>query len=359
MVGFLIRRLLLAVPVLFGIIFVTFAIGRLLPGSPCEAALGEHASPGVCAAFNARHGLDKPIPVQFVTYVSEISHGDLGDSLRFGRPVAALMIERLPVTVQLAVFALAFATVVGIGLGLVSALRHNSAVDVGTMLLANLGVSIPVFVLGLAFEWVFAIGLKGTFLQLPPSGQLSSGLNNPPLAQYWHLESLGGPLRLLVDFVSNMYVVNPLLRLDGRNFFDALRHMILPAVALGTIPMAIIARITRSSLLDVLGLDYTRTARAKGLRERLVVFRHAMRNAMLPLVTVIGLQVGGLLAGAILTETIFNLTGVGNTLFVAITSRDYTVVQAFTLVIAVGYVLINLFVDVSYGFLDPRVRVGR
>jgi ABC-type dipeptide/oligopeptide/nickel transport system permease component len=260
--------------------------------------------------------------------------------------------------VELALFALIFATVFGILLGLLSALRHNSAVDVGTMLLANLGVSIPVFVLGLSFEWIFAIGLKGTPFALPPSGRLSSGINIVPLATYWHLQSLEGPLRTVVEFVSNMYIFNSVLRLDGRTLVDGLRHMILPAVALGTIPMAIIARITRSSLLDVLGLDYTRTARAKGLRERVVVFRHAMRNAMLPLVTVIGLQVGGLLAGAILTETVFNLTGVGKTFFVAITSRDYTVVQAFTLVIAVGYVLINLIVDLSYGFLDPRVRVS-
>jgi peptide/nickel transport system permease protein len=356
-IGFITRRVLLALPVLLGIVFVTFALARLLPGNPCEAALGEHASANICNAFNQRHGLDKPIPVQFAIYLGEIARGDLGSSLRFGRPVTDLMVERLPTTVELAFYALIFATVVGILLGLVSALRHNSAVDVGTMLLANLGVSIPVFVLGLTFAYIFAVGLKGTPFSLPPSGRLSSDLSMPQLAQVWHVESLTGPLRVLIDFASNIYTLNALLRLDGRTFVDALRHMILPAIALGTIPMAIIARITRSSLLDVLGLDYTRTARAKGLRERLVVFRHALRNAMLPLVTVIGLQVGGLLAGAILTETIFNLTGVGKTFFVAITSRDYTVVQAFTLVIAVGYVLINLLVDISYGFLDPRVRV--
>jgi peptide/nickel transport system permease protein len=356
-IGFIVRRFLLAIPVLLGIVFVTFAIGRLLPGSPCEAALGEHASPAACAAFNQRHGLDKPIPIQFATYLGEIARGDLGDSLRFGRPVTDLMIERLPTTVELSIYALLFAIVVGILLGLVSALRHGSAADVGTMLVANLGVSIPVFVLGLSLAWLFAIGLKGTPFSLPPSGR--SSLTVMSLAQAWHLESLTGPPRVLLDFVSNMYTFNSALRLDGKTFVDALRHMILPAVALGTIPMAIIARITRSSLLDVLGLDYTRTARAKGLNERLVVFRHAMRNAMLPLVTVIGLQVGGLFSGAILTETIFNLTGVGRTFFVAITSRDYAVVQAFTLVIAVGYVLINLLVDISYGFLDPRVRVSR
>jgi peptide/nickel transport system permease protein len=356
-IGFIVRRVALALPVLLGIVFVTFAIGRMLPGDPCVVALGEHANRDVCNAFKVRHGLDKPIPVQFVVYVGELLQGDLGSSLRLSRPVTTLLVERLPTTVELSIYALLFATFFGILLGLISALRHNSAVDVGTMLLANLGVSIPVFVLGLAFAWIFAIGLKGTPLALPPSGRLSSGLVMVPLVQHWHLEAMTGPPRVLIDFVSNMYTVNSALRLDGRTFVDAMRHMILPAVALGTIPMAIIARITRSSLLDVLGLDYTRTARAKGLRERLVVFRHAMRNAMLPLVTVIGLQVGGLLAGAILTETIFNLTGVGKTFFQAITGLDYTVVQGFTLVIAVGYVLINLLVDISYGFLDPRVRV--
>jgi peptide/nickel transport system permease protein len=358
-IGFIVRRFLLAVPVLLGIVFVTFAIGRLLPGNPCEAALGEHASASVCAAFNQRHGLDKPIPVQFATYLGEIAGGDLGTSLKFGRPVTALMVERLPTTVELTFYALVFACFFGILLGLVSALRHNSKVDVGTMIVANLGVSIPVFVLGLVLAYVFAVGLKGTFFALPPSGRLSSGLTIETLAVHYHLTSLGGPPRVLLDFVSNMFTLNALLQLDGRVFVDAVRHMLLPAIALGTIPMAIIARITRSSLLDVLGLDYTRTARAKGLREGLVVFRHAMRNAMLPLVTVIGLQVGGLFAGAILTERIFNLTGVGNTFFQAITGRDYAVVQAFTLVLAVGYVLINLLVDISYGFLDPRVRVSR
>jgi peptide/nickel transport system permease protein len=356
-IGFIVRRVLFALPVLLGIVFVTFAIARLLPGSPCEAALGEHASRAICAAFDQRHGLDKPIPIQFAIYLGEIARGDLGDSLRLSRPVTTLLIERLPTTVELSIYALLFAVVAGVLLGLVSALRHNSSVDVGTMLLANLGVSIPVFVLGLAFAWFFAVALRGTPFSLPPSGRLSSELSMPSLVQYWHLTSLTGPPRAILDFISNMYTLNSALRLDGRTFVDALRHMILPAVALGTIPMAIIARITRSSLLDVLGLDYTRTARAKGLRERLVVFRHAMRNAMLPLVTVIGLQVGGLLAGAILTETIFNLTGVGKTFFQAITGFDYTVVQGFTLVIAVGYVLINLLVDISYGFLDPRVRV--
>jgi peptide/nickel transport system permease protein len=251
------------------------------------------------------------------------------------------------------------AIVVGIPLGLLSATRRNSIVDVGTMVFANFGVSIPVFVLGLMLAFLFAIILKDTPLALPPSGRLSSGVTVLPLVQVWGLKDLQGVPRAFLDFVSGIYTFSALISGQWAAWVDAFRHLILPAIALGTIPMAIIARITRSSLLDVLGLDYTRTARAKGLNERLVVFRHAMRNAMLPLVTVIGLQVGGLFSGAILTETIYNLTGVGRTFFVAITSRDYAVVQAFTLVIAVGYVLINLLVDISYGFLDPRVRVSR
>lgn len=354
MAGFLLRRVALTVPVLVGIVFVTFAMGRLLPGDPCRAMLGERATEAACERFAARHGLDQPIPVQFAIYVGDVARGDLGDSLKFGRPVTALMVERLPVTIELSLYALVFAVVVGTTLGIVSALRRNSIVDVLTMLGANVGVSIPVFVLGLTLAYVFALLLMGTPFQLPPSGR---PLSATTLAVAWDLRDLDGPPRALVDFVSNIYTLNAILRFDWPLLGESVRYMILPAVALGTIPLAIIARMTRSSLLDVLGLDYTRTARAKGLREISVVFRHGMRNALLPLVTVIGLQVGGLLAGAILTETIFGLTGVGRTLFEAIQGRDYAVVQAFTLVIAVFYVFINLLVDVSYGFLDPRVRV--
>jgi peptide/nickel transport system permease protein len=250
------------------------------------------------------------------------------------------------------------AVIVGIPLGLISAIRRNSAADVLTMLVANLGVSIPVFVLGLLLQFLFAVVLRDTFLGLPPSGRLTAGAPLVPLAAAWGLQDLGGPPRGLLDFVSNMYIFNYLFRFQWEQLSDALRHMILPAIALSTIPMAIIARITRSSLVEVLGLDYVRTARAKGLSGALVVRRHAMRNAMLPVVTVVGLQLGALLSGAVLTETIFNLTGVGRTLYEAIIGRDYIVVQGFTLIIAVGYVLANLLVDISYGFLDPRIRLS-
>jgi peptide/nickel transport system permease protein len=357
MLQFVLRRLLLSIPVLFGIIFLVFALARLLPGDPCVAALGERATERICADFNHRYGLDQPIPIQFVAYLGQLATGDLGDSLRQGRPVAEILIERLPVTLELTLFALAFAIVVGVTLGRLSAMRRNSPVDVGTMILANLGVSIPVFVLGLLLAYLFAVGLRGTPIALPPSGQLSAGVPFEPLAVRWGMAESTGFVRALLDFLSGMKITASLISGQWGAFADALKHMVLPMVALGTIPMAIIARMTRSSMLDVLGLDYIRTARAKGAPERLVVSRHAFRNAMLPVVTVIGLSLGGLLSGAVLTESIFLLPGVGRTLFEAITGRDYIVVQALTLVTAVFYVVINLVVDVSYAYLDPRIRL--
>jgi peptide/nickel transport system permease protein len=354
---FIIRRLLLSIPVLFGIVFIVFALARLLPGDPCLASLGERATEQQCAAFRVRFGLDQPILVQFGIYFRDALSGNLGDSVKFGRPVTEMLAQRIPVTIELSVFALLFAILAGISLGLASAYKRNSPLDVATMMLANIGVSTPVFVLGLLLAYLFAIVFKDTPLALPPSGRLSSGLTVTPIAVAWGLKDLTGPLRGILDFLSNFYILASLITGQWTVLFDALRHMILPAVALGTIPLAIIARITRSSLLDTLGLDYMRTARAKGLGERLVIFRHGMRNALLPVVTVIGLQLGLLLGGAVLTETVFNLAGVGRSVYEAITGRDYVVIQAFTLVIAIGYVVINLLVDISYAYLDPRIRL--
>lgn len=381
MVRFLLRRILLTIPVLLGIVFVVFALARIIPGNPCEAALGERATPEICNAFIARYGLDKAvipgiwktgvgfdvrvdtlpatlIDNQFVAYLVQLAHGDLGESIQLNKPVTELIIERLPLTVELTVMALIFSVALGVLLGLISAIRRNSPIDVGTMLVANVGVSIPIFVLGLLLQFLFAIVLRDTFVGLPPSGRAPAGMTVTPLAVAWGFGDLQGPLRGILDFISNMYLVNFLLTLQLGKFLDVLRHMILPAVALGTISLAIVARMTRSSLLDVLGHDYIRTARAKGLSGRKVVMRHGMRNAMLPVVTIVGLQLGGLLGGAVLTETIFNLTGVGRTLYDAITSRDYVVIQAFTLIIAIGYVIVNLIVDISYAFLDPRIRLS-
>jgi peptide/nickel transport system permease protein len=353
---FILRRLLAAIPVLLGITFIVFALARVIPGDPCRAALGERATAATCDAYTHRYGLDQPIPVQFGLYLGQLASGDLGNSLKLSRPVTQILIERLPTTVELTLMALLIAVVVGIPLGVISAVRRNSSVDVGTMVFANLGVSMPVFVLGLLLAFLFAIILKDTPLSLPPSGRLSSGVSVRPLTTVWGLQGVDGPVRGLLDFLSGLYIPTAIITGQWSAAADAFRHLILPAIALATIPLAIIARITRSSLLEILGQDYVRTARAKGVRENAVVVRHAMRNALLPVVTVIGLQLGALLSGAVLTETVFNLAGVGRTLYEAITGRDYVVIQGFTLTIAVIYVVVNLVVDVSYGFLDPRVR---
>jgi len=358
MLRYILRRLISAIPVLLGILLVVFVLVRLIPGEPCKAILGEKASPETCERFNREHGLDRPLPVQFFIYMGNVLRGDLGNSIRFARPVTTILVERLPTTVELTILALSLAVIVGIPLGIISAIRHNSPVDVGTMMLANVGVSMPVFWLGLMLAYLFAIVLKDTPLWLPPSGRLSAGLSATPFYEVfgWTLEK-GTPSFKFWEFFANLYILNSLLTQNWEVLWDTLKHLLLPAIALSTIPMAIIARMTRSSLLEVMGLDYIRTARGKGVPERLVVLRHALSNALLPVVTIVGLQLGLLLSGAVLTETIFGLSGVGRILFEAITARDYPIIQAFTLVIATGYVGLNLLVDVSYTFLDPRVRL--
>jgi len=388
LLGFIVRRLLSGIVVLFGVVLLVFILARVIPGNPCVAAYGEKATPQLCAAFADRYGLNEPMPTQFGIYLGVLNerrdgleallsdsgglnvlpeflgggsngilHADLDNSIRFGRPVLDIIIERLPVTIELTALALLFAVIIGIPLGIASALRRNSPVDVLTMIGANLGVSTPVFVLGLALQILFAVVLRDTFLSLAPSGRLSAGALPPGIAQAWGLGDIEGLPATFLTFLSNMYTVNAVLTLNGGLFVDALRHLILPAIAVGTIPLAIIARITRSSLLEVLGLDYIRTARAKGLRERAVVVRHGLRTALLPVVTVIGLSIGAFLSGAVLTETIFNLTGIGRTILEAVNGRDYIMIQGITLLVAMAYVLVNLLVDISYAMLDPRVRL--
>jgi peptide/nickel transport system permease protein len=358
MVTYITRRVISSIPVLLGILFVTFALGRLIPGDPCRAILGEKATDAVCDEFIHRHGLDKPILVQFGIYVGEIVRGDLGTSLRYGKPVTELIVERLPTTLELSLAAMGFAVLVGIPLGIISAVKHNSSIDIGTMVLANVGVSMPVFWLGLMLAYIFALLLKDTPFQLPPSGRLSPGTIVPPFYDVWGMElAARGLFSSLMIFLARLNIFNSLLTGRWDVLVDSIRHLLLPAAAVGTIPLAIIARMTRSSMLDVLGQDYVRTARAKGLHFRGVVLKHALRNALLPLVTIIGLSLGSFLGGAVLTETIFGLSGVGRILYDAITARDYGVVQSFTVVIAVFFVLLNLIVDISYVYLDPRVRL--
>ncbi|MDD5371271.1 MAG: ABC transporter permease [Anaerolineaceae bacterium] len=357
MIQFLFRRLLLLLPVMIGILLVTFAIVRLIPGDPCKVMLGERATPAKCNDFRQRFGLNESIPVQFVRYLDNIVHGDFGVSLKTGQNVVDIIAERLPMTIELSIAAMLFATIVGIFLGVTAAIRRNSAADVTTMLVANIGVSMPVFWLGLMLAYVFALLLKGTPFFIPPSGRLTSGMGMTPLAQYWHMANLAPIPNFLISFLSNSVIVHSIVvgRFDVLK--DALWHLILPALAVGTIPLAVIARMSRSSLLEVLGQDYIRTARAKGLKERLVLFKHAFRNALIPIVTIVGLETGALLAGAVLTETVFSLPGVGTALIQGILARDYPVVQGFTVVIAIIFVLVNLVIDLSYAYLDPRIRL--
>lgn len=354
MLQFIVKRLLLAVPVLFGILIITFFLARLIPGDPCRSIIGEKATAEACEAFEEAKGLNEPVPVQLGIYLRDIAQGDFGDSIRFSRPVTQIMVERLPMTIELASFALVIAVTAGVGFGVLSAMKHNTSVDVGTMMAANVGVSMPVFWLGLMMIWLFA----ATLGWLPPSGRLTAGLSSEPFYEVWgwNFEEETFPF-LVVEFISNHFIFNSIITADWEVLFDALKHLILPAFALSTIPMAIIARITRSSLLDVLGRDYVRTARAKGGIERRVVVRHGLRNALLPVVTIIGLQLGALLSGAVLTETVFGLAGVGTMLFEAITARDFPIIQGFVVIIATGYVLLNLLVDISYAYLDPRIRL--
>jgi peptide/nickel transport system permease protein len=357
MAQFLVRRLLLVLPVILGILLVTFIITRLVPGDPCYVMLGEHASEESCQLFRERFGLDKSIPEQFIRYAFNLVQGDFGNSLKDRRPITTIIAERLPMTIELTVLAMLFASTFGVFLGVVSALNRNSLIDTLTMLGANIGVSMPVFWLGLLLAYIFALVFKDTPLQLPPTGRLSAGMSLVPLTKTWGIEDATGVKAFLLSLLSYSAIMNGLLTGNFPLVFDALKHLILPATAVGTISLAVIARMTRSALLDVLGQDYIRTARAKGLVYSLVIQRHALRNALIPIVTIIGIQTGGLLSGAVLTETIFSLPGVGSRMVQAILSRDYPVVQGFSVVIAVIFVFTNLIVDASYAYLDPRVRV--
>jgi peptide/nickel transport system permease protein len=331
-IKYVVRRLLGVIPVLIGLSIALFAFIHLLPGDPSTAILGQHATPERVAAMRAYLGLDDPLWLQYLRYVANLMRGDFGSSVVNNQPVLREFIVRFPATVELTAAAMLYAAGLGIPFGRFAAKRPQSVSDGAMTVMSLLGISIPVFVLGLTLQYIFAVQLK----VLPASGRIDP--------------------RLGLDVQSNFLTVDALLagRLDA--FADVLRHLVLPAVALGSIPLAIIARITRASVLDVNNEDYVRTARAKGLRERRVSERHIMRNAWLPVVTVLGLQVGGLLAGAVITETVFGWGGVGRYVVEAIQARDYLVVQNTILIFALIFLVVNLAVDVAYAFLNPRIR---
>ena len=333
MLRFSVRRLLQLIPILFGLSILLFAWLRLLPGGPATALLGERATPERIAAINHAYGLDQPIWVQYWSYLTRIVRFDLGDSIQNGRPVTDVLRTQFPGTIELTIAALIFAVGVGVPLGYFAARRQGGPLDGLSVVGSLIGVTIPVFFLAFLLKYVFAVKLGW----LPPSGRQD--------------------VRMNATHITNFFVLDGILTREYDASWDAMKHLILPAIALGTIPLAIIVRITRASVLEVVNEDYVRTAEAKGLTTAVIRRRHLLRNAMLPVVTTIGLQLGLLLSGAILTETVFAFPGIGQEIYSSILNKDYAVLQGAILVIAILYVVINLIVDLLYGVLDPRVRV--
>ena len=334
MLRFAVRRLLLLVPILIGLSILVFFWIRALPGSPAEALLGERATDESIAQVRDQYGLDDPFYEQYWRYLQTIGSGDLGTSIRSRRPITEEIKERFPATIELAIGAMLFATLIGIPLGFIAAKRHGRPIDHASLFLSLIGVSIPIFFLAIVLKWVFSVELG------------------------W-LPSIGRQDVLIeAEHPTNFYVLDGIVTRNWEATWDAIQHLILPAIALGSIPLAIIARITRASVLDVQNEDYVRTARAKGISTRAVDSRHVLRNAMLPISTIVGLQVGLLLSGAILTETVFAWPGIGTWLQAAIENRDYPVIQGGVLFVAIVVVFVNLIVDVSYGLLNPRIRLA-
>jgi peptide/nickel transport system permease protein len=334
MLRFVVRRLLLLIPILLGLSILVFLWIRALPGSPATALLGERATAEQIAAINEQYGLNDPIWEQYWAYLKQLASFDFGDSLITRRPITDEFLERFPATIELAVGAMIFSILVGIPLGFLAAKRYGSFFDHFSLFASLLGISIPIFVLAIILKYIFAVRLGW----LPTVGRIS----------------------VLIDLEhpTNFYILDAILTRNWEALWDAIQHLILPAIALGTIPLAIIARITRASVLDVQNEDYVRTARAKGVAPRTVDGRHILRNAMLPIATIIGLQTGLLLSGAVLTETVFAWPGIGSWLVGAIEFRDYAVLQGGILFIAIVFVIVNLIVDLSYGLLNPRIRLS-
>ncbi len=332
MLRFVVRRLLLLVPILVGLSILVFVWIRALPGGPAQALLGERATPEAVRQIERQYGLDRPVHEQYFAYMRQVSNLHFGESVTSRRPVTAELKERFPATVELAVAAMLFSILLGIPLGFVAAKRYGTWIDHTSLVASLIGISIPIFFLAIILKYVFAVRLG----LLPTVGRQSVLVNVP--------------------HPTNFYLLDALLAGSFEAFWDALKHLVLPAVALGTIPLAVVARITRAAVLDVQNEDYVRTAWAKGLAPGIIDRRHVLRNALLPVSTIIGLQTGLLLSGAVLTETVFALPGMGSWLAEAIFNRDYPVLQGGVLFVAVVFVLVNLIVDVSYAIINPRIR---
>ncbi|GAA2904500.1 peptide/nickel transport system permease protein [Microbacterium keratanolyticum] len=327
------RRLLFLIPTLFGLSILLFAWVRALPGGPAVALLGEKATPEAVARINELYGFNKPLIEQYFIWVGRLLQGDFGTSIQTNRPVLEEFFRRFPATIELSVAALIFAVGVGVPLGYWAARRHGKFSDHASVVFSLVGITIPVFFLAFILKYVFAVQLGW----LP-----SDGRQNP---------------RIDATHPTGFYVWDGIITGEFDAAWDAFLHLILPALALGTIPLAIIVRITRASVLEVQNADYVRTGRAKGVARPTLRNRFILRNAMLPVITTIGLQTGLLISGAVLTETVFAFPGIGSFLARAIFTRDFPVLQGFIIFIAIAYALINLAVDVSYSLIDPRVRV--
>jgi peptide/nickel transport system permease protein len=332
MLRYVVRRLLLLIPIMFGVSILIFFWIRLLPGGPAEALLGERATPELVAAYRERYGLDEPIYKQYIKYVRATVSGDFGVSVASHRQVTDEIKQRFPATMELAIGAMLFATMIGVPLGFLAAKRYGSVFDHASLFVSLIGISIPVFFLAIILKYIFSVRLGW----LPSVGRVS--------------------VTTEAEHPTNFYILDAIITRDWSTLWDCIKHLILPAIALGSIPLAIVARITRASTLDVQSEDYVRTARAKGLPPRVVDSRHVFRNALLPISTIIGLQVGLLLSGAVLTETVFAWPGMGSWLRDAIFTRDYPVLQGGILFLALVFVIVNLIVDISYAFINPRIR---
>ena len=334
MVKFIVRRLLLLVPILLGLSILVFVWIRALPGGPAQALLGERATDEQIAQIEREYGLDDPIYEQYWKFLRKAVRFDFGNSVTSRRPVTDELRERFPATVELALAAMVFSVFVGLPLGFFAAKRYGTVVDHLSLLASLIGISIPIFFLAILLKYVFAVELGW----LPTVGRLS--------------------VLIELEHPTKFYVLDAIIAMDGEALWDTLKHLVLPAIALGTIPLAIIARITRAAVLDVQNEDYVRTARAKGVAPGTVDRRHIFRNALLPISTIIGLQVGLLLSGAVLTEKVFAWPGMGSWLVDAIEARNFPVLQGGILFLAFVFVIVNLIVDISYAILNPRIRLS-
>ncbi|MFA6807676.1 MAG: ABC transporter permease [Eubacteriales bacterium] len=329
---YILKRLLMVIPTLIGVSLLVFLMIHMIPGDPAQVMLYPKGTPEEVEILRHKLGLDKPLITQYFDWVINVLHFNLGSSVKSGETVIAEIFTRFPATIELSLAALMIAVVSGIPLGVLAARKKNSIIDYFCISISLLGVSIPVFWLGLMLIFIFS----ATLGILPVSGRIT----------------MGGS----IADITGLYVFDSLLSGDLNSFVDALRHLVLPAISLTTIPLALVVRITRSSMLDVLSQDYIRTAKAKGIPNKLVVYKHALKNALIPVVTVIGLQLGTLLGGAILTETVFSWPGIGMLIVSSIGNRDYPVIQGIVFVIAFLMIVVNLVVDILYAYIDPRIR---